>query len=74
MNKKCRKMFLPQEDRRLVDLRVEGRSLTDIGKILGRNPGSVLGRLRRLAEIEDEWETKRGSYTIRRVAWLLQSC
>ena len=46
-------VFEPWEDRLIEAMRVEGRSLSEIGKRVGRHANVVLRRLNRLAEIAE---------------------
>lgn len=45
--------FTPDEDARLVALRLEGRRLADIARALGRKENSIRGRLMTLARREE---------------------
>ena len=45
--------FTPDEDRRLLELEADGRSITEIGRTLGRRWNSVRGRLMTLARRDE---------------------
>ena len=45
MPKNCNKPWTPEDDKRLLELKVAGKSHGAIGVALGRSTGSIVGRL-----------------------------
>ena len=44
--------FTPEEDDRLLALEAEGKTYTEIGRLMNRKPNSIRGRLMTLARRE----------------------